>query len=136
MISYIFSIYESLYYFLTTKPDVEHFEQLYDWDCGHTCLQMVIQYCDTSHDITQALDDLETLKGPQKPLWTIDLFAYLARHGVKASFYTVCATGIDTHHQNIEWYQSTSLMGDTDRVHALFLQAAREKWPVFEVILP
>jgi len=136
--SLFFSLYESVYYAMSSKPAVEHVEQLADWDCGHTCLRMVIQFYhnDSGSEIQQqlwsALQALDELSKSEKPLWTIDLFVYLRTQGVVASFHTVCATGSITQHADIEWYRNTNLVDDSTRVSELFKLAAMEKWPVQE----
>ena len=131
---FLFSLYDSIFFALCTKANVEHVEQNFDWDCGHSCLKMVIQYCDNiDADRTDMDEDLATLIQLQKPLWTVDLFAYLLRHGISASFHTLCASGVTSQHESIEWYQSTSLVDDACRVKQLFQLAAEEQWPVYEV---
>jgi hypothetical protein len=127
-------MYESLYFALSTKPDIEHHEQCYDWDCGQTCLKMVLGFCDIQRDMADALIELEDLNKYEKPLWTIDLFVFLKNQGVSASFHTLCPSGVSAHHEDIAWYQSTNLVSDAQRVRHLFALSVDKKWPVIEVI--
>jgi hypothetical protein len=134
MTSYFFSLYESAYFYLTTKAEIEHHEQQFDWDCGHTCLTMVIYFCDMKRDISDAQNDLFKLtQQSQKPLWTIDLFVFLMEQGVGACFHTLCPRGVAAHHEAMEWYQRTGLAGDARRVGEQFRRASEEEWPVLEV---
>lgn len=131
--SMLFSLYERLFFALTTKADVQHIQQQFHFDCGHTCLKMVIQYCDIPCDKADAFNDIDALVQFRKPLWTIDLYTYLMQHGVNASFYTLCVSGVTSNHESIEWYQGTSLLEDAHRVKSLFKQGVEEQWPIFEV---
>ena len=129
----MFSLYESIFFALSNKANVKHYEQKYNWDCGHTCLRMVIHYCDIQKSVDDALIDLEELHVLEKPLWTIDLYAYLMKQGVVATFHTLCADGVTADHEAIDWYQNTNLVEDKERVKVLFNMAVDEAWPVHEV---
>ena len=146
VVGWLFSLYESAFFALATKREVPHVEQDHTWDCGHSCLRMVMLSLGSGvsdgvsdgvssggpRDVTNALHTLEELTHSHKPLWTIELLAYLHTHGVDATLHTTCV-GTGSHHECIEWYRESSMVEDAARVAALFERASEEEWSVRKV---
>lgn len=96
---------------------VKHFKQQSNWDCGITCLRMLINYY---HD-----DDLNLLENLLKTYqcnqstWTIDLLHLLHQLNIQAYLYTL-TVGCSVEYDHTPYYEN--LIGkDRERVEKLFL---------------
>lgn len=69
------------------KRDLSHFKQRFNWDCGVTCVLMVL----SDHDRACFLTNFEQIckeEGFNHSTWTIDLCYLLRRFNVLHNYYT------------------------------------------------
>jgi hypothetical protein len=98
---------------------VQHREQKFDWDCGITCLRMLIDYY---HLDTSAFERLLESYDCNKSTWTIDLLHLLHRAGIDASLHTI-TIGCSSSYVDVPYYESL-IDRDRERVTRLFRQEA------------
>ena len=72
-----------------------HFKQKSNWDCGLTCLQMVLSYLEIPWDEETLKQQLNT-----KSVWTIDLMFLLQTYDV-SYIYTTAYKGIQSDYQGL-----------------------------------
>lgn len=89
-----------------------HFQQIQHWDCGITCLRMVL----TAFGRRFTTDQLQRICGT-KSIWTVDLANILFQIGIPFTFYTV-TLGIRPEYINEAFYHA--LDDDRQRVNNLF----------------
>ena len=132
--SFFATAFDSFSLWLCASEVVQHVQQEYSWDCGIACVKMVVLHCIKNEDkLLEALCALKYLGGGNKPLWTIELFAFLREYGVDAEFFSKCLDGVSSHHKRIEWYRQTEGVNDSDRIAELFLTVRMENWPIAKV---
>lgn len=107
-----------------------HILQMHSWDCGLSCVGMVLKYIEpcysnmTSDQILNKLYSLDLVRRqPETPLWTIDLFHILIGLNVNVTMYTSCIKGVDKHHFNIDWYVDCKVASDSSHVISQFNKA-------------
>jgi len=101
---------------MTLILPVKHFEQKSHWDCGITCLRMLIDYY--HHDLL-TFDHLLHSYECNKSTWTIDLLHLLHQSDISAVLYTI-TIGCSSTYDNIPYYE-TFIDKDRERVEKLFL---------------
>ncbi|UJR32108.1 hypothetical protein I4U23_019576 [Adineta vaga] len=112
---------------------VKHLKQQSDWDCGITCLYMIIDYyhCDRS-EFTHLIQNYEC----NRSTWTIDLLHLLNRSNIHAILHTI-TIGCATSYNQVPYYEDL-IDKDQKRVDELFKNEALNvklgsiEWPVFK----
>eukprot|EP01102_Stenamoeba_stenopodia_P016215 TRINITY_DN5642_c0_g1_i1.p1 TRINITY_DN5642_c0_g1~~TRINITY_DN5642_c0_g1_i1.p1 ORF type:complete len:268 (+),score=-6.32 TRINITY_DN5642_c0_g1_i1:89-892(+) len=95
------------------RPTVlPHFQQIQHWDCGITCLRMVL----AAYGRRFTTDQLQRICGT-KSIWTVDLANILFQVGVPFTFYTV-TLGIRPEYASEAFYHAMD--DDRQRVNNLF----------------
>jgi len=110
-----------------TKPDdndngdviheLEHYQQVSNWDCGIACVLMVLPTPSRNYFIKNFNQVVEEEKFGEST-WTIDLAYLLHRFNVKFSYYTT-TIGIDPGYCKENFYDKV-LSKDTERVNEKF----------------
>ncbi|KAK5638029.1 hypothetical protein RI129_012324 [Pyrocoelia pectoralis] len=100
--------------------NLTHSRQRYDWDCGISCVLMVLKERDRE---SFSNDFLAICKGEgfHKSTWTIDLCYLLHRYNVYHSFFTV-TMGIHPGYHSNPFYNKV-LAKDEERVNNRFSEA-------------
>lgn len=96
-----------------------HVQQLYHWDCGVACIEMLSKYL--SKELC-----VEELYENKKPLWTIEIFLFLKMNSIKACMWTSCPEGISAHHLELQWYRSHN--DDFGSIRVCYDVAHRRNW--------
>jgi len=104
--------------------------QARSWDCGIACTTMALNWCAQGPDaLSRETLDTTPMDAPaETPLWTIDMYCFLKRRGVAASFSTA-VPGINASHTSLAWY-APHIEADRVRVEAMFEQARAAAWTV------
>ena len=100
---------------------VQHRQQKFDWDCGITCLRMVIDYYQLD---ASAFELLLHSYDCNNSTWTIDLLHLLHRAGIDASLHTI-TIGCSSSYAEMPYYESL-IEKDRERVSRLFRQEANQ----------
>ena len=108
--------------------DLVHYQQRHNWDCGLSCVLMVLPTHKRNYIINN-FDDVVAEEGFGESTWTIDLCYVLYRFSVRFT-YTTITLGVDPGY-NRETFYDKVLAKDTDRVDSRF-QQAEEKGIVVE----
>jgi len=101
--------------------EVEHYQQKYNWDCGISCVLMVLPAQSRRYLINNFYKVIEEEKFGQST-WTIDLCYLLHRFNMKFSYFTT-TIGVDPGYSNQNFYDKV-LSKDSDRVNNKFSRAA------------
>jgi len=97
--------------------DLEHYQQLSNWDCGISCVLMVLPRPSRNFlikNFNQVVDEEQF----EESTWTIDLAYLLNRFGIKFSYCTT-TIGIDPGYSKENFYDKV-LSKDTERVNQKF----------------
>ncbi|CAF5101143.1 unnamed protein product, partial [Rotaria magnacalcarata] len=95
---------------------VKHIKQQFNWDCGVTCLRMLIDYYHLDSSLfDRLLDSYEC----NQSTWTIDLLHLLHQSGIDAILHTI-TIGCSSSYDNVPYYE-TLIRKDRERVDKLFL---------------
>ncbi|CAF2128126.1 unnamed protein product [Rotaria magnacalcarata] len=98
---------------------VKHIKQQFNWDCGVTCLRMLIDYYHLDSSLfDRLLDSYEC----NQSTWTIDLLHLLHQSGIDAILHTI-TIGCSSSYDNVPYYE-TLIRKDRERVDTLFLSEA------------
>jgi hypothetical protein len=98
---------------------VKHFKQKSNWDCGVTCLRMLIDY---HHDDLLLFERLLHSYECNQSTWTIDLLHLLHQADIQAVLYTI-TIGCSSNYENVPYYE-TLIDRDRERVEKLFCNEA------------
>lgn len=99
---------------------LRHYKQRYNWDCGLSCILMLLDEGDMNH----FLDNFEAIcneEGFHQCTWTIDLCYLLKKFGIRHKFYTI-TMGVHMGYQGQQYYDRI-LEKDKDRVNLRFQNA-------------
>jgi hypothetical protein len=110
-----------------TPTKVRHIMQQETWDCGVTCLLMVIEWlCNKPADRTLILNELKTVS-----IWTVDLVLCLHRHEFR---YLFCSKEVSFNEtlRGFDYYRN-AFENDRPRVHQIFQRIRTEHMPTFQV---
>ncbi|CAD0204153.1 unnamed protein product [Chrysodeixis includens] len=100
---------------------VEHFRQRYNWDCGVSCVLMLLSPAQRE----EMLDKFEGIcrdEGFNQSTWTIDLCYLLKRFGIKHRMFTI-TLGVNEDYSRQGYYDRIIHL-DRERVKRRFLEAA------------
>ncbi|PSN38081.1 Protein GUCD1 [Blattella germanica] len=100
---------------------LQHYRQKYNWDCGVTCVLMVLPEVKREH-LTNNFSEVCTEEDFNKSTWTIDLCYLLHRYGVKHLYCTI-TLGINPGYKGQSFYDKI-LQKDEERVTRRFKEAA------------
>ncbi|CAF3733520.1 unnamed protein product [Rotaria sp. Silwood1] len=101
---------------MTLILSVKHIKQKSNWDCGITCLRMLIDYY---HLDLLKFEYLLSSYECNQSTWTIDLLHLLHQSGIHAVLYTL-TIGCSSDYDNTPYYQ-TLIHKDRERVNKLFI---------------
>ncbi|CAF0893176.1 unnamed protein product [Rotaria sordida] len=96
---------------------VKHLKQQSNWDCGITCLRMLIDYY---HLDLSSFEYLLSSYECNESTWTIDLLHLLHQLNIHAILYTI-TIGCSSTYNNTPYYQ-TLIDKDRERVDKLFIK--------------
>jgi len=99
-----------------------HYQQKHNWDCGLSCVLMVLPARDRN-SILNNLSSFLQEEGFGESTWTIDLCYILYRFKVNFH-YTTVTLGVDPGYVKENFYDKV-LAKDSDRVNSRFSEAAR-----------
>jgi hypothetical protein len=100
---------------MTLLLPVKHHKQKFNWDCGITCLRMLIDYYqDDSTTFEQLLKSYQC----NQSTWTIDLLYLLHQLNIRAILYTI-TIGCSPTYENVPYYE-TFIDKDRERIDRLF----------------
>lgn len=88
---------------------IKHIKQQSNWDCGVTCLKMLIDYY---HFDLPSFDRLLDSYECNNSTWTIDLLYLLHKSGIQATLHTI-TIGCSPTYENVPYYE---ILLDKDRV--------------------
>lgn len=103
---------------MTLILPVRHFKQQSNWDCGLTCLRMLVDFY--YHDDLSRFDEILRTYQCNESTWTIDLLYLLHQMNIQAKFYTI-TIGCSTMYENLPYYEHL-IDQDRQRVNKLFKQ--------------
>ncbi|CAF1364805.1 unnamed protein product [Adineta steineri] len=98
---------------------VKHLQQNSNWDCGITCLQMIIDYY---HLDLSTFNHLLHTYECNKSTWTIDLLHLLHQSSIEAILHTI-TIGCSSTYDNVPYYENL-IDKDRERVNKLFANEA------------
>jgi len=104
---------------MTLILPVKHLKQKSNWDCGITCLRMLIDYY---HYDLSVFENLLHSYECNKSTWTIDLLHLLHQSDIQAILYTI-TIGCSSTYENVPYYESF-IDEDRERVEKLFINKA------------
>ncbi|CAF2656295.1 unnamed protein product [Rotaria sp. Silwood2] len=104
---------------MTLILPVKHIKQESNWDCGVTCLRMLINYYHL--DLTSFEHLLSSYECNQST-WSIDLLHLLHQSSIHAILYTI-TIGCSSAYDNTPYYE-TLICKDRERVDKLFVSEA------------
>ncbi|KAJ8979807.1 hypothetical protein NQ317_001297 [Molorchus minor] len=96
---------------------LSHYKQKYNWDCGISCVLMVLPTKDRKDFLTN-FGQICKSEGFNKSTWTIDICYLLKRYRIKHTFYTV-TLGIHEGYRGNSFYHHV-LTKDENRVNSRF----------------
>ncbi|KAL1433605.1 hypothetical protein MTO96_012434 [Rhipicephalus appendiculatus] len=105
----------------SVEIQLPHVEQTLSWDCGVSCVAMVLS-AEQRSDLLLNRDQIGREEGYHQSTWTIDLCYLLRRFGVDHVYATV-TLGVNPMFQK-ECYYKKSLQWDFQRVEDRFRDAA------------
>ncbi|XP_072934090.1 protein GUCD1 [Epargyreus clarus] len=111
-----------------TEHRVEHFQQRYSWDCGLSCVLMLLS-AKQRQEMLENFHQLCQEEGFGQSTWTIDLCYLLKRYSIAHTMYTI-RRGVNHHRKH--GYYSKIMDLDAERVHKRFAQANHEGIKVIE----
>jgi len=97
-----------------------HYQQKHNWDCGLSCVLMVLPYRDRSCILSNLSSFLQQ-EGFGESTWTIDLCYILYRFNLDF-LYTTITMGVDPGYVKENFYDKV-LAKDSDRVNQRFSEA-------------
>lgn len=97
-----------------------HFKQKYNWDCGISCVLMVLAVEDRQV-LLKNLNSICKEEGFHRSTWTIDLCYLLKRFKVKNAFYTI-TLGVHPSYWENSFYNHV-LIKDEERIRNKFKEA-------------
>lgn len=103
--------------------ELQHYRQRFDWDCGISCVLMLLNEADRQ----QFLDNFQEICEYEKfgeSTWTIDLCYLLNRYNVKHMFYTV-TYGVRKAYKCNVFYKNVYIK-DEVRVNRKFEEAPKQ----------
>jgi hypothetical protein len=100
---------------MTLILPVKHLKQNSNWDCGITCLRMLIDYY---HYDLSLFEELLSRYECNKSTWTIDLLHLLHQSNIEAILHTI-TIGCSSAYENIPYYENL-IDKDRERVEKLF----------------
>lgn len=100
---------------MTLILSVKHFQQKFHWDCGITCLRMLIDYY---HEDLKSFDNLLENYECNQSTWTIDLLHLLHQLNIHANLYTKTIGCLSTY-DDVPYYENL-IVKDRERVEKLF----------------
>lgn len=120
-----------------------HIHQADTWDCGLTCVQMVMYWLDSSSKAATSQDNQEKHRKwmmdfvETKSLWTIDLvilLQHMLQEASSSSTYVFCSSnfGVDESYNNLHYYRD-AFSADEVRVRKLFNIAEKQNLPLMQV---
>mmetsp|Transcript_5072 Transcript_5072/g.6575 ORF Transcript_5072/g.6575 Transcript_5072/m.6575 type:complete len:342 (+) Transcript_5072:131-1156(+) len=114
----------------TILLDVMHFRQDYHWDCGVTCVQMVLRHFGSEYTSRELMDMVGT-----QSVWTIDILALLKTAYPNGTF-LLCSKnlGVDDSYSDLDMYKK-EFDNDSVRVANLFKRASSLELECQEVVL-
>lgn len=100
---------------MTLLLPIQHYKQKFDWDCGITCLRMLVNYyhCDSS-----IFEQLLSSYQCNQSTWTIDLLYLLHQLNIRAILHTI-TIGCSSTYEHVPYYE-TFIDKDRERVDRLF----------------
>ena len=104
---------------MTLILPVKHIRQQSNWDCGLTCLRMLIDYYKL--DLSSSNHLIESYEC-NKSTWTIDLLYLLHQLGIHAALYTK-TIGCSPIYEDVPYYEGL-IHRDRERVDKLFTDEA------------
>ncbi|XP_035448457.2 protein GUCD1 [Spodoptera frugiperda] len=102
------------------EHNVEHYQQRYNWDCGVSCVLMMLPR-EQREEMLNNFEDICEEEGFRQSTWTIDLCYLLKRFGIKHSMYTT-TLGVNEDCRRHGYYDRIIHM-DRDRVLRRFDEA-------------
>jgi len=103
------------------RHHLTHYQQKHNWDCGLSCVLMVLPSADRN-EILNNLNGFLQEEGFGESTWTIDLCYIL--HRCKVNFlYTTVTLGVDPGYVRENFYDKV-LAKDSNRVNTRFSEAA------------
>ncbi|CAH0549546.1 unnamed protein product [Brassicogethes aeneus] len=106
----------------SVEIDLNHYQQKYNWDCGLSCVLMVLPKEDRE-DFLSNFAGICKDEGFNKSTWTIDLCYLLKRYKIKHVYYTI-TFGIHPEHATNSFYD-TILTKDESRINRRFDNAEK-----------
>lgn len=101
---------------------LRHVEQKLSWDCGVSCVAMLLATDRERRDFLANRDRISQEEGFGASTWTIDLCYLLRRYGID-HVYTTVTLGVNPKYKN-ELYYKLSLLRDHERVEDRFREAS------------
>ncbi|KAF9404976.1 hypothetical protein HW555_014074 [Spodoptera exigua] len=102
------------------EHNVEHYQQRYNWDCGVSCVLMLLPQ-EQREEMLNNFEDICEDEGFRQSTWTIDLCYLLKRFGIKHVMYTT-TLGVNEDCKRHGYYDRIIHM-DRDRVLRRFAEA-------------
>jgi hypothetical protein len=106
---------------MTLVLPIKHLKQNSNWDCGITCLRMLIDYYHLDLSLFEHLLDSYDCN---QSTWTIDLLHLLHQSGIPAVLHTL-TIGCSSTYENTPYYESF-INNDRERINKLFLDEASD----------
>jgi len=100
--------------------DLKHYQQKYNWDCGLSCVLMILPEQSRNYIINNFYKVVEE-EGFGESTWTIDLCYLLHRFNITFSYLTI-TIGIDPGYSKEDFYDKV-LSKDNERVNQRFDRA-------------
>uniref|UniRef100_A0A1L8DKT4 Putative guanylylate cyclase n=1 Tax=Nyssomyia neivai TaxID=330878 RepID=A0A1L8DKT4_9DIPT len=105
---------------ISTKWDLVHYRQRFDWDCGVSCVLMLLPRQKRRHFI-EKFTEICTEEAFEKSTWTIDLCYLLKRFGVHHKYLT-STIGVNADYSQHSYYDKI-IVRDRERVDKRFKNA-------------
>ncbi|XP_075983711.1 protein GUCD1 [Anticarsia gemmatalis] len=102
---------------------LEHYQQEYNWDCGVSCVIMLLPPAQRKEMITN-FESICEEEGFKQSTWTIDLCYLLKRFGIKHTLFTL-TLGVNESFRTHGYYDKIIHI-DRDRVTQRFAAAERD----------
>ncbi|XP_026474989.1 protein GUCD1-like [Ctenocephalides felis] len=106
---------------LICEQKLVHFKQRYTWDCGISCILMILPF-DSKEYFLQKFYTICNDEGFSKSTWTIDLCYLLKRFKIKHTYFTI-TFGVNPGYQDELFYEKI-ITKDESRVLQRFNSAA------------
>lgn len=85
------------------KQNVTHFKQRFNWDCGISCILMILPEHDRHHFLNN-FDSICKAENIEKTTWTIDLCYLLKRFNIQHNYFTK-TLGIHSEYKEQSYYE-------------------------------